>query len=44
MRGYVERMEWLEKFSDEPVSYDDIMESYRQEADEVKNRLKYEGK
>lgn len=33
MRGYVERLEWLEKCSDGPVGYDEVMDSYRQEAD-----------
>jgi hypothetical protein len=33
MRGYVERLEWLEKCSDGPVGYDEVLESFRQEED-----------
>lgn len=35
MRGYVERMEWLEKCSDGPVGYDEIMDSFRNDADSL---------
>lgn len=35
MRGYVERLEWLEKCSDEPVGYDEVMDSYRSDADSL---------
>lgn len=33
MRGYVERQEWLERFSDGPVGYDEVMDSYREDID-----------
>ena len=33
MRGYVERLEWLEKCSDGPVGYDEVLDSFRQEED-----------
>lgn len=33
MRGYVERQEWLQRFSDEPVGYDEVMDSYLNDAD-----------
>lgn len=33
MRGYVERLEWLQRFSDEPVGFDDFVDSVLQDAD-----------
>jgi hypothetical protein len=30
MRGYVERMEWLQQFQDEEVTYEQVMESYEE--------------
>lgn len=33
MRGYVERMEWLEKCGDGPVTYDAVLDSFRNDAD-----------
>lgn len=33
MRGYVERQEWLQKSGDGYAGYDEVMDSYRQEAD-----------
>lgn len=35
MRGYVERMEFLQQFHDEPIGYDKVMGSYREQLDDV---------
>ena len=35
MRGYVERMEWLEKCTEGPVGYDDVLDSFRNDADSI---------
>jgi len=31
MRGYVERMEWLQQFQEEEVTYEQVIESYEEE-------------
>ena len=35
MRGYVERMEFLQQFHDEPIGYDEVMDSYREQFDDA---------
>lgn len=30
MRGYVERMEWLQQFQEEEVTYEQVIESYKE--------------
>ena len=32
MRGYVERMEWLQQFQDEEVTFEQVQESYEEES------------
>lgn len=31
MRGYVERLEWLQKFQEEEVTFEQVQESYEEE-------------
>lgn len=31
MRGYTERLEWLQKFQDEEVTYEQVLDSLRDE-------------
>jgi hypothetical protein len=30
MRGYVERLEWLQQFQEEEVTFEQVQESYRE--------------
>lgn len=32
MRGYVERMEWLQQFQEEEVTFEQVQESYEEES------------
>jgi hypothetical protein len=41
MRGYVERMEFLQQFSDDPITADDVLDSYLEQADAAKTESKY---
>ena len=34
MRGYVERMEWLQRFQDTPVTYEQVIESLMETDDD----------
>lgn len=34
MRGYVERMEWLQRFQDKPVTYEQVVESLMETDDD----------
>jgi hypothetical protein len=31
MRGYVERLEWLQQFQEEEVTFEQVQESYEEE-------------
>lgn len=31
MRGYVERMEWLQQFQEEEVTFEQVQESYEED-------------
>lgn len=42
MRGYVERLEFLQQFSDEPITSDEVLDSYLEQADVAKTESKYE--
>lgn len=41
MRGYVERLEFLQKFSDDQIGADEVLDSYLDEADAAKTESKY---
>ena len=41
MRGYVERLEFLQQFSDEPIGADEVLESYFDQADAAKTEIKH---
>ena len=34
MRGYVERMEWLQRFQDKPVTFEQVIESLMETDDD----------
>lgn len=32
MRGYVERMEWIQQFQEEEVTFEQVIDSYKEES------------